>query len=158
MTDSRSRSRDFVRIRAEAALIYLVPVSDAAPFPDWPSHAEVPPLVAPTVAGSGIAIATGVHMGPVLVAVADQYDNGVAWEEHGSTCITIHEPLATDEDGKEPFVMFRPVHGGPHRVDVYAMSRDVNRDLALKPTARKNLERYLVVFTPVGQVMGGDGE
>lgn len=38
------------------------------------------------------------------------------------------------------------------------MSRDVNRDLALKPTARKNLERYLVVFTPVGQVMGGDGE
>ena len=29
---------------------------------------------------------------------------------------------------------------------------------ALKPTARKNLERYLVVFTPVGQVMGGNGE
>ncbi len=32
------------------------------------------------------------------------------------------------------------------------MNRDVNRDLALKPQARKNLERYLVVFTPVERV------
>lgn len=105
-------------------------------------------MVAPTTAGSGIAIATGIHLGPVLVDVADQPDNSVAWEERGSTYIDIDESLGTIEGGKESVVMFRPVASGRHRVDVYAMNRDVNRDLALEPKARKNLERYLVVFTP----------
>ncbi|MFT4227187.1 hypothetical protein [Micropruina sp.] len=99
-----------------------------------------------------VAIATGVHLGPVLVEVADQPDTSVAWEERGSTHINIDEPLATNEEGKEPLIMFRPGASGHHRVDVYAMNRDVNRDLALKPKARKNLERYLVVFTSVERV------
>ncbi len=158
MTDSNPRSHDFVRVWAEAALIYLVPPSDAAPLPDWQWDAEVPPLVAPTIEGSGIAIATGVHMGPVLVSVAEQPDNSATWEEHGSTRITINEPLGTIEDGKESFVLFRSATDGPHRVDVYAINRDVNRDLALKPKARKNLERYLVVFTPIEQGVGRNSE
>ncbi|MFT4217545.1 MAG: hypothetical protein QM619_10240 [Micropruina sp.] len=155
MAGFRSRSHDpgtvGVRTFAEAALFYLAPIADDGPFPDWRPELDEVPLVAPTVAGSGIAIATGIKMGPVLVEVGGLPDDPGNWEEHGSTQVHIREPLVSAVGGHEPITMFSPAAAGHYRVDVYAVNREINRDLARKPKARKNLERYLVVFTPIQQ-------
>lgn len=159
MTGSKLRSRDMgdvgVRIFAEAALIYLAPLTDDAPFPDWPPEIDEAPLVAPTVAGSGVAIATGISMGPVLIQVGCVPSDPSNWEAHGCTQVYIREPLVSAVGGEEPINIFSPAATGEYRVDVYAANREINRDLALKPSARKNLEKYLVVFTLIQQAEGG---